>query len=102
MVSVFGPLRIISALRTYLFIKSRCTSFITARIASTLLITETNKGSISVRCRYTLKTSKVGIRPLGPTKSLTAFTAIYRIISLSTCSSLSSLRMISYERRKGT
>ena len=39
-------------------------------------------GSISVSYGYALKTSKVGIILLGPTKSLIALMAIYNIISL--------------------
>ena len=41
-----------------------------------------DKGSILVSYRYALKTNKIGTILLGPTKLLTALTAIYNIISL--------------------
>jgi hypothetical protein len=99
--SMSRPLRVVSASRTCLSTRSRRTSFVTVRMASALLVTNTKGGSISVRRGYILKTSNVSIRPLGSVKLLTAFTAIYRIISLFIRLSFSSLRIISYKRRRG-
>ena len=60
----------------------RRTSLVAARIASALLVMDRDGGSILVSRRYTLKTSSVGIIPLGPTISLIALTTICSVISL--------------------
>ena len=48
-----------------------------------------NKASILVIYKYAPKTKKVGTIPSGPAELLIAFIAIYRLISLLTCSSAS-------------
>jgi hypothetical protein len=48
-------------------------------------MTKKEKRSILVSREYALKTSKVGIMPSSPAKSLITLTAIYNIISLLIC-----------------
>jgi hypothetical protein len=96
---VFGPLRIARASLTCRLAYNRRTSLVAARITSALLAIVSDGGSISVILRYKPKTSNVRTIPSGPAESLTALTAIYKIISLSICLSLSSAFRISYTRR---
>jgi len=51
-------------------------------MASVFLITDKNKKFILVSYKYILKTNKVSIILLSPTKLLIALIAIYNIISL--------------------
>jgi hypothetical protein len=55
------------------------------QIASVLLVTKEEEGSILVSCEYTPKTNKIGTIPSGPAELLIALTAIYNIISLLIC-----------------
>jgi hypothetical protein len=58
---------------------------IVTQIASALLVTKEEGGSILVSYKYTPKTNKVDIIPSSLAKSLIALTAIYNIISLLIC-----------------
>ena len=60
------------------------------RIASALLIIDSNKVSILVIYGYTLKTKRVEIIPFSLAKLLIAFIAIYKLIFLLTYLSASS------------
>ena len=96
MILVSSLLCITSASLICLSAYRRQTSFVAIQMASALLATDGDRGSVSISHRYALKTSNIGIMPLGPAESLTAFVAICRTISLLTCLSFSSSLMISY------
>ena len=101
MILVSSLLYITSASLICLFIYKRQTSFVAIQIASALLAIDGDRGSVSISHRYALKTSNIGIMLLGPAESLTAFIAIYKTISLSTCLSFSLSLMILYACHSG-
>ena len=103
-----GKLRVITVLRPFLITSAsltqrstyrRLTSLVASRITLALLVTIGNRGESQVILRQALKTNRVGIIPSGPTKSLIALTAIYRITSKSTQILLSSFQIILKARR---
>jgi hypothetical protein len=72
---------------------------VTLLIASAFYVTEGNGAESFIILEYAPNTSNVSIILSGPTKSLTALTAIYNAISKSILSRNSS-RMILYAHRK--
>jgi len=87
---VFRPFLIASASLTWRSAWRRRTSLVAAQIASALLVTDGDRVSILVIYRYAPKTKRVGTILSGLAKLLIAFIAIYRLISLLTCLSVSS------------
>ncbi len=75
-------------------------SFVIIRITFALLVINAN-AELFVNRGYALKTNKVKTIPSGLTKSLTAFTAIYKMASLLIFFLLSSSYRILYAFRKG-
>jgi hypothetical protein len=101
-VIVFRLLHIARALLTCCLAYNRRTSLVTARIASAFLAMISDGGSISVILKYKLKTSNVRTILSGLAELLTVLTAIYKIIFLLICLSLSFFFMILYARHNNT
>ena len=96
MAIVFGLLRIARASLTCRLAYNQHTSLVAAQIASALLAMIGDGASISVILRYKPKTSNIRTILSGLAESLTALTAIYKIISLLICLFLSSVFRILY------
>jgi hypothetical protein len=87
---VFGPFLIANISLTWRFAWRQWTSLVTVRIALALLVTDSNKASISVIYGYAPNTKKIEIILSSLAKLLMAFTAICKLISLLTYLSASS------------
>ena len=92
---VFGPFLIASASLTWRSAWRRRTSLVAARIALALLVTDSDRASILVIYGYAPKTKRVGTILSGLAKSLIAFIAICKLISLLTYLSASLSQIIS-------
>jgi hypothetical protein len=99
---VFRLLCIARALLTCCLTYNRRTSLDTAQIALALLAIIGDDRFISVILGYKPKTSNIKTILSSLAESLTALTAIYKIISLLICLSLSSFFMILYARYNST